>query len=470
MQQQADVTFIKGGKIGIETEYRDNIPINMSAIIRPTFGADGYMLQQPGLTQYATGLGIDRGVNWNERQADLYRVSGTSLIKINSAGNVFDLGTIPGVDTVSMPYSFNTQGIVANGKFYLFDDVSGLVEVTDSDLGTPVDATWIDSYYVFTDLSFLYHTEINDETQIDPLKFATAEFSPDPTLGVGTTTDNKLIAFGRYTIEYFANQATSQFAFQRITSRAIKAGIVGTHCKTLLNDDWYILGGRKNESISVHMLGVGTIDKVASREVDLILGKYNEFELSDVVVESRTEDNYSYVIIHLPGETLLYNENIAKKAGYEQAWSILKSDVQGNLPWRAKHGAFDPRRGIWVYGDKFDGRLGYLDNMNATHYGNIAEIILYTPFMKLDSLSIDELNIEIIPGQTVTDDATVAISLTGDGLTYGMEVFLDYGAPSEYTKRFTARNLGHIRNWVSIKLRGASKSRMAFGAAGILYG
>jgi len=123
--------LIKGDSIGTETDYRDALPVNMSGIVKPMFGVAGYMLQTPGLTQYGKGIGIDRRGIWNERHAEHYRVSGNSLIKVGSGGDVTNLGQITGLDTVSLPYSFNTQGIVADGRFWLYDSVNGLVEVTE---------------------------------------------------------------------------------------------------------------------------------------------------------------------------------------------------------------------------------------------------------------------------------------------------------------------------------------------------
>ena len=223
---QSPINLLKGDKMGAETDYRDYLPVNMSGVLKPLFGAQGYMLQQPGLTKFGQGLGIDRGGLWNERLAGHYRVSGQRLIEVDGSGASVDLGAIDGLDTVSLPYSFNTQGIVANNRFYLYDGAT-LTEVIDPDLGDPIDATWIDGYYFFTDGEFLYHTDIASESSIDPLKFATAEFSPDPTLAVAKTVDNKVMALGRYTIEYFVNQAAENFAFTRLGTRAIKAGVVG---------------------------------------------------------------------------------------------------------------------------------------------------------------------------------------------------------------------------------------------------
>lgn len=463
------ISLIKGDKHGVETDYRDSLPVNMSGVLRPMFGAKGYMLQQPGLTEYGQGIGIDRGGLWNERLANHFRISGDKLIKVNTSGSSTSLGTISGLKQASLPYSFNTQGIVADEKFWLWDG-STLTQVTDPNIGLPIDGVWVDGYYFLTDGEYLYHTDIASETTIDPLQYATSELSPDPTLGVGRTTDNKVIVFDRYSIEYFVNRANENFVFSRSAGRSIKAGIVGTHCKAEVNGKWYIMGGRKKEDVAIHSLGTGSYQKVSSREVDKLIGAYSEAELSDCILEARTIEDYPYLIVHLPNETLLFNEKLAAAAGKELAWSILKSDVLGDKVWRGINGLFDPRLGQFVYGDKRSSSLAILDDTVATHYDELAEWELNTPLMYLDSASIDELEIETIAGHTVDEGASVFVSLTYDGVTHGTEHTEDYGEPSEYGKRFILYRLGYVANWVGIKLRGASRSRMAFSRAKIKYG
>ena len=56
-QQTMPITFIKGDEIGAETDYRDALPVNMTAIARQNFGAHGYMLQSPGLTRVTNSSG-----------------------------------------------------------------------------------------------------------------------------------------------------------------------------------------------------------------------------------------------------------------------------------------------------------------------------------------------------------------------------------------------------------------------------
>ena len=181
-------------------------------------------------------------------------------------------------------------------------------------------------------------------------------------------------------------------------------------------------------------------------------------------------DGYTFIIIHLPNETLQFNVTAAEKVGIDNAWTILKTDVTGDTQWRAKHGVFEPRKGVWVYGDKLDSIIGVLDETVSTHYGELSEWLLFTPFTYIEKQSVDEFEVETVSGFTGNDDATVAISLTYDGVTYGKEWFQLYGLPNQYGKRFVIRRLGYVRDWFGVKLRGASRSRMAFCRAFITHG
>ena len=463
------ITLIKGDKNGSDTDYRDYLPVNMYGVQKPVLGAAGYMLQAPGLTQYGNGVSVDRGGIWNDRLKDHYRVSGTSLISVDSAGVSTVLGTIAGADTVSLPYSFDTQGIVANGRFYLYSPSGGFSEVTDPELGNPIDCVWVDGYYFFTDGEFIYHTDLGNESSIDPLKYATAEFMPDDSLGVDKTSDNKVMVFGRYTIEYFVNDASDNFSFVRVQSRALKTGIVGTHCKTEIKGQHFILGGSKEEHISIHSVSVGRVVSIASREVDKVISQYTEDQLSTSVLESIEIDGVSLLVVHLPNECLVCNISLLSSQGSELSWSIFVSDVN-RMPWRAKHILFEPRKGKFVSGDKSGSALAVIDNSTALHFGAIAEWELYTPYIYLEDQSIDKLEIETIPGFNDAGDATVFVSLTYDGVTHGQEWTQIYGTPNAYGSRFILYRLGYVNSWFAFKLRGASRSRMAFGRGYIEHG
>jgi hypothetical protein len=467
--QQMPLTLIKGDKHGSETDYRDSLPVNMYAVNRKIHQADGYMLNYPGLSSFGTGSGIDRGGVFNERLNNQYRVSGVKLISVALNGVTVELGNIPGSLQASMPYSFNTQAVIANGRMWLYSPAGGFNEIVDPDLGVPIDCIWVDGYYFLTDGEYLYHTDIDDETSIDPLNYGTAEFMPDPSLGLAKTQDNKVMVFGRYSLEYFVNDATDEFAFQRVATRAQKIGIVATHAKCE-GESFYITGGRKNEAVGVYSIGIGNSIKISTREIDKILSEYAEPDLTDMQMEYRLENNVGFVLVHLPNETLCFNESVAKVFGIEAAWCILKTDVIGTDPYRGINGVFDARSAKWIYGDKIDTTIGVLDNTVTTHYDQLVEWILYTPFIGLETASIDELEIETIPGFTTVRDATVAFSITYDGVIYGREYWMQYGEPHDLNLRFISRRLGYISQWCGFKFRGVSSSRMAFSLAKVTYG
>lgn len=463
--------IIKGDKIEANTDYRDSLPVNMIAISKKILNASGYLLSHPGLKFLGTGLGADRGGYWNERQEIHFRVSNTQLISVSASGAVAALGEITGSERASMTHSFNSQAVVADNRMWLFQNDGTFLEITDSDLGDPIDVTWIDGYYFLTDGEFIYHTNISDETQIDPLKFATAEFDPDPTLAVDTTSDNQVIVFGRYSTEYFINRATDNFAFQRIQGKAIKAGVVATHCETELEGSFYILGGGREEAPSVHVISAGTYTSIATREIDKLIAQYTETELQVAVLETRVEDRDKFVIVRLPGETLLYNATIARERGISEAWTIVKSGIDTDLKWRGVNGVYDPRISKFVYGDNQGTNIGILDNTIATQYGDQAETIFFTPFFNLESASIDYFDLDTIPGHQVNaDQVNCFISLTYNGVIDSQEHLLKYGGQFKYDQRFIAYRLGYVADWAGIKIRTVSPERVAFSYCRIMYG
>ena len=464
----ANLPIIKGDRTVNNADYRDALPINYTLVSREILGASGYLISHDGLTLLGEGLGIDRAGYWNERQAIHFRVSGSNLISVSPSGEVASLGAISGSDRASMTHSFNSQMIVADGKAWLYDGT--LTQMTDPDLGSPIDVTWIDSYYFFTDGEFLYHTDITDETSVDPLKFATSEFSPDPTLAVDRTSGNQVIVFDRYSTSWFENRATEQFAFRRVSNKFVKCGIVGTHCETELEGKFYIIGGGREEDVSIHQISAGSYESIATREVTKILATYTEAELSTAVLETRVKEKTRILIAQLPNHTLEYNATIARKLGIDYAWTIVKSGIADDTKWRGVNGIYDPRISKFVYGDNQNSNIGILDETVATQYGEQVESIFYSPLVIMETMSIDEIELNTIPGhQFNVDDATCGISLTYNGLTYGTEYFVLYGQQTVYGTRFIERALGYVPEFVGIKVRTVSSERVAFTMIKMAY-
>jgi hypothetical protein len=464
-----DLPMIRGDRKS-NYDYRDNLLVNMTSVIRNIEGDQGYILTHDGLTEFSQTNGVARGGTYNERFRDHYRVSGNALESISADGDVSILGAITGNATCSFANSFNTQAILSDGKLYYWDSAT-LSQVTDPELGVPIDITWFRGIYVMTDGESLFHTDINDESSISPLKYSSSEFSADPIKAVARNDQNQVVAFNRYSTEYFlfnANAPVGTSVLQVIGGKAARIGIVGTHCQTSMDGMFFILGGRKEESPSIHILNGGQESTIATREIDKVLSLYTEIELSAAYLEARVVDRDKFLVVHLPNHTLLYNHSIGSKVGLQNAWSYVKTGVHEDFPWRAKFGVLDPRSSKWIYGDIQENKLAYLDQRSAAQYGGQVENICYTPIIPLEAQSIDEFEIDTIVGYTNSLFSSF-LSMSYDGITYEREHTNIISAPNNYNTRYMCRRLGYVRDSFNFKFRFVSTDKMAFSGLKVWY-
>ena len=454
-------------KADTNSDYRDSLLENMVIVLKKVKGSDYYIRTHSGLTEFSEGEGKDRGAVYNSRLSSHFRISGTKLIKLDSDGTKSVIGTIPGTAQTRLPYSFQTQGILSNNRFWLYDGTT-LTEILDPDLGAPIDADWINGVYFFTDGETLYHTEAASEFDIEPDTFATSEFSPDRTLAVMKNQQNQMVVFNRFSTEWFTDTgAPTGFRFQRIEGKAVKIGIVGTHCKCELDGQVFVLGSRKEETPSIHILSGGTERTVATREIDQIIESYQESELANAVLEARVERRNKFLIVRLPNHTLQYNHSVGSQAGLEGAWSIIKTGLE-STPWRGANGIYDPDASKWIYGDRSDSSIGYLDESIFSQYGEQQECLFYSPIIDLEKASINSFEIDHLPGHA-SDEIKAFFSMSYDGVTYGKEYSLSISNLGGYNKKFEAYRLGYVRDDFNMKFRMISSDPMAFSGLRIDY-
>lgn len=466
-------SFIKGLRQS-KLDYRDNLPVNMTAVIRDVKGDQGYLLTHDGLRQYATTNGTARGGTYNERLSTHFRVSGSSLETVGTDGTTTVIGEIGGTGIASFANSFNTQAIVADGMLYLWDGAT-LTRIRDPDLGVPIDITWFRGIYVMTDGESLFQTDIADEYSISPLKFVSSEFAADPIKAVARNDQNQILAFNRYSIEYFffnPNAPADVSVLQNIAGKATKIGIVGTHCQVEMDGVFFILGGRREANVSVHIISGGQYTEVASREVNEIINKYTESQLANAVLEARVSEDNKFLYVHLPCETLIYNHTVGQGAGKDNAWSYIVTETpdqtDDDYSWRGRFGVFDPRVSKWIYGDTKTGLLGELDKTIGSQYDNQTECICYTPIIPLQEKSITQFELDTIPGFS-SKDLRCSFSISYDGTIYGREWSSLISRQGNYHTRYIVRPREYVRDMFSLKFRFTSTDKMAFSGLDIEY-
>lgn len=452
------IPLIKGQRKS-DYDYRDNLPVNMTAVAGQTEGDTGYLLAHDGLTEFSTTLGKARGGYFSERLNMQFRVSGIWLEGINTDGTTNPIGIIEGDAPCEFAESFNTIAVLSDGRVWLYD--GSTLERLTLDF-VPIDIEWFSSIYVYTDGENLYHSQVADETNVPILAYTSSEFSSDPIKGIIRTDSNEIVAFNRYSTEYFyfnANAPTGGSVLQVQRGKSGRIGIVGTQCKCFLDGNIFILGGRKEESPSIHITNGVTTSTVATREIDKLISQYTEEQLETVYMESRTVDRDKLVIIHLPNETLLYNHTVGQGQGVSAAWSIIKTGE--NEKWRGKYGIFDPRISKWVYGDIKENKLAYLDDESFAQYDEEQELLFYTPIIPVKRVSISQIELDTIAGYT-PKQKTCAMSISYDGVGWNQEYWVTVSEPNNHAVNYIIRRLGYVAQSFSLRFRFVGVDKMAF--------
>lgn len=462
---EIQVPIVRGERTS-NTDYIDKLPKNLIAVAKNIRGAAGYLISHDGLKRFGNALGVDNGGFYNDRQGIHYRASAGRLIKVGADGSVVNMGAISS-GQASFAYGFNNQLVVAGGNAWLSNGTT-LTQITDPDLGNPIDCCWIDNYFFFTDGEYIYHTVANNEAAIDPLQYSTAAFMPDKSLGVITTQDNLVLVFGRYSMEYFVNQANPQFAFSRISQKSMYGGIVGTHAKCMLDGQVFILGGRKDESVGLHAVGAGQLTKLSTRTVDDIINSYTEAELASAVLESRSDARDQIIIVRLPQHTLVFNYGVVKAVGLENAWSTLSYGVSNGI-WLGANGVFDPRISKWVYGSALNNGLFTLDSTTAALDGTDVETEFSTPILPLPSGRIGTMELATVSGYS-SKQVQLALAVSHNMRDESMEYLVVYSDPFVFGRHFKIRRaVGFVVGDVSMSFRCVSADKVNFANLRIEY-
>lgn len=439
------------------SDLRTAYPLNYVPIPKQSGVSAGYLRPAEGIVEFGEGPGFDYGgINWD---GVMYRVMGTKLVSIASDGTDTVLGDVAAIAQVSLTYSFDNLAIASRGNLYLYDGAT-LTQVTDPDIGTVLDVIWVDGYFMTTDGEFLVVTELNDPTNVNPLKYGSSEADPDPVKKL-LKLRNDPVALNRYTIETFENIGGTGFPFQRIEGAQIMRGTVGTHTACIYMDAIAFLGGARNEDIGVYIGANGNSQKVSTREIDQVLGTYTEAQLSLAIVEARSEASRELLYIHLSDKTFVFDGGASKEVE-QPVWSILSSGLESVGAYRARN--FVRCYDKWIAGDPTTFKLGYLTNSVSTHYGSAVGWEFQTQIIYNESRGavFHELELVSITGNVALGaNPTVWTSYSTDGVTYSQEKACSAGTIGQRSKRIAWFQQGLMRDRRIQKFRGTSAAHIS---------
>jgi hypothetical protein len=435
-------------------DFHASLPVNLMPVPMENGISKGYLRPIDGIVQLGDGPGACRGAcNWN---GVLYRVMGTSLVSVNSAGVATVLGDVGGSGRCAFDYSFDRLAISSGGNLYYWNG-SALTMVTDPDIGTVLDVVWVDGYFMTTDGTYLVTSQIGDPTAWSPLKYGSSEIDPDPINSV-MKLRNEIYAVNRYTIEVFRNVGGSGFPFERITGAQIQKGSVGTWASAIFAETVAFVGGGRNETPSVYIGAKAQCTKISTADIDALLTGYSDTELAAIVLESRNNSGQNHLWLRLKDRTLVYDIDASAQLG-QPVWFVMVSGLDGFQAYRCGDLVWCYNR--WNVADPYGTEIGYLVNDKSSQWGEAARWEFGTTIVYNDGRGalFHSLELVCLTGNVqLGDDPTISTSYSTDGQTWSMDKSVRIGKQGERAKRIVWYQQGHMRNWRIQRFRGDSQA------------
>lgn len=452
------IPIIKGIYTDAAPAIRAAYPVNLVPVPKESGVSNDMLRPADGIVLMGTGPGKDRGgINWN---GVCYRVMGTKLVSVSSAGVITTLGDVGGSESslVTMDYGFDRIVIASGGSLYYWNGAA-LTQVTDPNLGTALDVVWADGYYVTTDGTSLIVTDLTDPTQVNPLKYGSSEADPDKIVAIKRYR-TEVYAINRHTIEVFDNVGGDLFPFQRIEGAQIQKGAVGTHACCIYADSIAFVGGGRNESVGVYIAQNSDTQKVSTQEIDKLLAGYSEAEIAGIKLEARMADNHNHLYLHLPDRTVVYDLSASIEAK-NAIWFTLTSSLAGFGQYRARN--FVLAYGKWIVGDPASSNVGNVSQTISSHWGDTVRWEFSTSIMYnegkgaiFNSIELAALTGSVALGQ----DPVISTSYSLDGKLWSQEKAIKAGQVGDTTKRLVWFRQGAMRHWRIQRFSGTSNAHI----------
>lgn len=437
-------------------EFAVSTPLNLEPLLIESKISNGQLRTAVGVSPFTTGPGADRGgIVWNSTH---YRVMGTKLVSVSQAGVVTTLGDVGGSGPVTLDYSFTNLIIRSSGKLYYWNGVA-LNQVTDEDLGTCIDVTWVDGYTMSTDGEYVVVTELSDPYQVKPLKYGSADSDPDPITGL-IRARGEVYVLGTNTIQVFQNVGGNGFPFQNVVGATILVGCVSASAKCLFGQTFAFVGSARDDALGVYVAGQGDANKISTRVVDDALAAVAD--PTAIVLERRVSRDEYRLYVHLPAETWVFMAKATERAG-QAVWYRCQSGTGKAYRPRYAVEAF----GMTVVGDNESPALGTQSADISSHFDETTQWQFDVGFIYNNAKGaiLDSVELVGLTGRgSEVEGSSVFMSMTRDGQLFSQERVVSLGKLGERTKRVQWRPHARVRNYMGLRFRGYSRNLAGFAS------
>lgn len=451
------IPIIAGIFTDTNPDFRTAYPHNMVPVPKPTGISSGYLRPAEGLVQFSAGIGPDRGaIVWD---GDCFRAQGSQLARVDSDGETVGIGDIGSGGPVGFDYSFDYLGVSSGGRLYLYDRAT-LTQVTDTNLGVVKSFVWLDGYFVVTDGEFIAVTELNDPFSVSPFKYGSSEIDPDPIQAL-LELKNELYAVNTHSIEVFDNIGGAGFPFQRVDGAQIQKGCAGPNAAVVFDDKIAFVGGGREESPAVYLAINGNYQKISTREIEEVLMEFTADEIEGVVLEARNFLTHSFLYIHLPDRTVVF-DIAGTKAAEAPVWFTLSGGIVDKTRYPARNlvWAYDK----WLAGDPITGRVAELTREVSSHFGQEVKWEFHTGIVYNGGTGaiVHDLELVCLTGESRLGDCpVVSTQYSTDGINWSQPRTANAGKPGDRAQRVSWRRAGKMRDWRTQRFNGSTDAHIS---------
>jgi hypothetical protein len=313
----------------------------------------------PGLRKVATaaaGVGCRGAISEN---GYAWLVIGGYVYRMNSSYVMTLAGTI---GTASGQIGIASNGsellIVDGFTGYIVNTVANTVtQITDPDFPNGVRrATYQDGYFIVTGdgSQAFYISQLLNGGSWDGLDFASAEGSPDDTIGC-ISDHRELWLFGQTSAEVWVNTGNADFPFERSGNTFIEHGCAAAGSIEKLDNTVFWLGADDRGSGIVWRANGYTPMRVSTHAVETAIAGYAT--LSDAFAFTYQQEGHGFYVLTFPSANATWVYDVATQLWHERAYRDTNT---GDLSeWRAS--AHCVLNNVHIVGDIDDGRIYALD-------------------------------------------------------------------------------------------------------------
>lgn len=414
----------------------DKVPRTRQAL-QNCFNVEGTIIRIPGISSISAALTSPaRGsFEWN---GSLYSVNGTNLIKFTSVttGAFTIIGTIAGSENIEWAIGFNDAVIVVKGgTLYTLSTTDVLTDISgNANFVACVDVAHIDGRFVYipADGDPAFFSDVGAAGTVQVASFFDAEELPDKNNAV-INFKNTLYILGEDSIEAFKDVGTFPNPFARIQGARSDFGYHGglqEYAETFI-----FIGREKDQDKGIYAYTPGSAIKISNEPIDVILDKYTEGDLANVIVNRFKWLGYDIATFTLHTDSFCY---------FRGQWSKLDAIIDGiSRPWKA---GFITEFETKYYATN-NVNFGKLEDIN-TQFGNRITRIIDIGFNHPEGKRFGCSRIELGISQGFNSDVgSVALFMSRNNVEYPIPIYRDLGNLGKYTDRLVWQPPGGLGNY-----------------------